>query len=89
MRNRNFPKVITKEPDGSCYRACRKAIACIRNTQGIYKTDMYVYKAVVIPRKHNTVMVTRCYRDYYKLPDYYGKWQEIGMMPIDPKGDYG
>lgn len=88
MRNRKLPKVITNLPTASCYRACRKAISLI-DRKGVIKTDLYVYRAIKVPHKQNTVMVSRCYRDYFKEPEYPGKWQEIGLMPIDPKGDFG
>lgn len=89
MRNRNLPKVITNTPTASCYRACRKAIAQIGHRGGIIKTDLYVYKAIKVPHKNNTAMLSRCYRDYFKSAEYPGKWQEIGIMPIDPKAEYG
>lgn len=84
------PKVIESKPTGSCYRMCRRAInSLIRCETGIAKSSTYIYKAVRVPNKPNTAIVTRCYRDWYKTPTYPGKWQSIGLMPINPNEEYG
>ena len=82
-------RVITKTPDGACYRAWRKAISMIRGPHitGIYRCSTYVYRARKIRSKENTVIVDRCYRKYYK-EQFDNKWQLIGNMPIDPELDY-
>lgn len=79
-------RVITREPDGSCYRACRRAISMIQGPHivGIYKASTYVYRARVIKSKKNTVIVDRCYRKYYK-EQFNDKWQLIGNLPINPE----
>ena len=82
-------RIITKEPTGSCYRICRKAInlAAYRGKIGICKTSTYVYRATIIGTKPNTAIVERCYRDYYK-ETFDNKWQLIGSLPINPKLPY-
>ena len=82
-------RVITNQPTGSCYRACRKAIDLVAKGRatGISKTNDYVYRARVIRSKKNTVIVDRCYRKYYK-EQFDNKWQLIGNFPIDPELEY-